>query len=94
MRQRFYVFIQCEAGRTYEVGKAIATVKKQYVADVSSISGKWDLLLRIEIDTRKDVGREIVEILSGVEYVKRTKTIVAYQIFDPDDVYFDEDGDP
>ena len=92
MRQRFYVFIQCEAGHTYEVGKTIATLKKQYVADVSSISGKWDLLLRIEIDTRKDVGREIVEILSGVDHVKRTKTIVAYPIYDPDDVFFDEDG--
>ena len=94
MKHRFYVFIHCEAGRTYEVGMAIATAKKQYVADVSSTSGKWDLLLRIEIDSRKDVGREIADIVSGIEGIKRTKTIVAYPIYDPQDVYFDEDGDP
>lgn len=94
MKQRFYVFVQCEAGRTYEVGLAICKLGKQYVADVSSISGKWDLLLRIEIDTRKDVGKEIASILSGIEGIRRTKTIVAYPIYDPDDVYFDEEGDP
>jgi DNA-binding Lrp family transcriptional regulator len=94
MKQRFYVFVQCDAGRTYEVGMTIATVKKQHVAEVSSISGKWDLLLRIEIDNRKDVGKEIVEILTGIDGIKRTKTIVAYPIFDPADIFFDEEGDP
>ncbi len=94
MKQRFYVFIQCDPGRTYDVGSAIIAAKKPFVAEISSTSGKWDLLLRIEIDNRKDVGKEIVRILSDVENIRRTKTIVAYPIFDPEDIYFSEDGDP
>ncbi|MBA3895728.1 MAG: Lrp/AsnC ligand binding domain-containing protein [Sphingomonadaceae bacterium] len=94
MKQRFYVFMQCEPGHTYDVGMAIISQKRDYVADVSSVSGHWDLLLRIEIDNRKDVGRELAGALAGLEHVTRTETIVAYPIFDPDDVYFGEDGDP
>lgn len=91
MRQRFFMFVQCKPGKTYEVGQAILAKKLEYVADISSISGKWDLLLRIEIDSRKDVAREIVGPISEVDGIKRTKTIVAYEVYNPDDVYFEED---
>ncbi len=90
MFQRFYVFVKCEPGRTYEVGNMIALNKKDLVKEINSVSGKWDLLLRIEIDNRRDVGKEIMSIFSEIDNISRTKTVIAYPVYDPADIYFDE----
>lgn len=94
MMQRFFVFIECDPGKTYDLGMKIAKAKIKHVSEISSISGKWDLLLRVEIDNRLDVGREVISRILELGNVRRTKTIVAYSIFDPEDVYFSDDGDP
>jgi DNA-binding Lrp family transcriptional regulator len=94
MRLQFFVFLQCGSGRTYDVGQEIARRRNPSVVSISSISGEWDLLLDVRIDSRKDVGREMVALLQGIEGVQRTNTIVAYPVFNPEDVYFNEDGDP
>ena len=91
MRQRFFIFVQCKPGKTYEVGLAIVGRKLPYIADVSSISGKWDLLIRAEIDNREDIGRQIGEELIEIGGIKRTKTVIGYGIVDPDEVFFPDD---
>ena len=87
----FLLYVRCKPGKTSEVGIAMAKLQMPQVREIYSISGKWDLLLRIEIDSRKDVAREIVGPISEVEGITRTKTIVAYEVYNPDDVYFEED---
>jgi DNA-binding Lrp family transcriptional regulator len=91
MRQRFFIFVKCDPGKAYEVGMAIIRRKLEYVADVSSISGKWDLLLRVELDDRRDVARTIIEPLIEIGHIKRTKTLFAYDVYDPADVFFADD---
>jgi DNA-binding Lrp family transcriptional regulator len=59
-----------------------------YVKEVSSISGSWDLLVKIVIDTREDVGEQINERLAAIPGIRRTKTMVAYFVYDRDDVFF------
>lgn len=86
MFQTFYVLLQCRPGMTYEVGSRIA--KSKLVSETHSISGEWDLLLRIEIDNRVDVGRELEQLVLEVGDVERTKTFIAYHMFDPEDIYF------
>lgn len=78
--QRFYIFVRCEPGRTYEVGLEIAKKHLPYVTEISSISGEWDLLLRVAIDKRLDLGRVLAEQLLGVGGVVKTMTIVAYDV--------------
>ena len=78
--QRFYVFVMCEPGKTYEVGLAIAKKHHSYVTEVSSISGEWDLLLRIAIDKRMDLGRVLADQLLGIGGIVKTMTIIAYDI--------------
>jgi len=94
MRLQFFVFLQCASGKTYDVGQEIARRRNPSVVWISSISGEWDLLLDVRIDSQKDVGREMVELLRDIDGIQRTNTIVAYPVFNPEDVYFDEDGDP
>ncbi len=91
MMQRFFVFLQTDLGKTYEVATALAKAKLKYVCDISSISGKWDILIRVEIDNRLDVGREVVGPIIGMGHVKKTKTVVAYYVYDPNYAYFNDD---
>lgn len=80
--QRFYVFVACEPGRTYQVGLDIARRHLPYVTEISSVSGEWDLLLRVAIDKSQDLGRALSEQLIGVSGVVKTMTIVAYDVRD------------
>lgn len=85
--QTFFIFVACERGQTYTVGR---TILKDVpgVKEVSSISGKWDLLVQLVVDEASDVGRLINERLAAIDGIRRTKTIVAYYVYNPDDVFF------
>lgn len=85
--QQFYVFVKCPVGQTYEVGRRILK-DVPHVREVASISGRWDLLVRIVIDTREDVGELINQKLAGVGDILDTETLVAYPVYDRADVFF------
>jgi DNA-binding Lrp family transcriptional regulator len=85
--QTFFVFVRVELGKTYDVGRRILR-EVPYVREVSSISGSWDLLVRVVIDTREDVGELINDKLSAIPGIRRTKTMVAYFVYNKDDVFF------
>lgn len=88
MKQRFFIFVQCAPGKTHDVGLAIAKSEINGVIEINSVSGKWDILLRVEIDNREDVSKRVIDPLQLIDGVKRTKTIVGYSIINPDDVFF------
>ena len=75
--QTFFIFVSCQRGQTYAVGRAILR-DVPGVREVSSISGKWDLLIKIVVDSREDVGELINDKLAAIEGIRRTKTVVAY----------------
>lgn len=86
-QQTFFAFVRVDLGKTYEVGRRILK-DVPYVREVSSVSGSWDLLVKIVIDTREDVGELINEKLAAIPGIRRTKTMVAYFVYSHDDVYF------
>lgn len=86
-KQQFFVFAKCERGRTYEAGRRVVK-EVPNVVEVSSISGKWDLLIKIVVDPNEDVGQIINERLAAIESIRKTKTQVAYFVYNPDDVFF------
>jgi DNA-binding Lrp family transcriptional regulator len=88
--QQFFVFVKVPVGTTYEVGRRILS-EVPHVRDVFSISGRWDLLLRIVIDTREDVGELINRKLAAVGDILETETIVAYPVYDAAQVFFGEE---
>jgi DNA-binding Lrp family transcriptional regulator len=89
--QRFFVFVRAEPGKANELGIALAKSKIAHIKDISSISGKWDLLLRIEIDNRRDISEDVIPKLFQLPHIRRTKTIVAYAVYDPADYALDDD---
>ncbi len=86
-QQTFFVFVRVDLGQTYEVGRRILR-EVPCVKEVSSVSGTWDLLVKLVIDTREDVGELINEKLAAIPGIRRTKTMVAYFVYNRDDVFF------
>jgi hypothetical protein len=89
--QRFFVFVQADPGKAHELGVALAQSKIEHIKDISSISGKWDLLLRVEIDNRRDVSQDVIARMFRLPNIRKTKTVVAYAVYDPADYTLDDD---
>ena len=85
--QTFFIFVSCQRGQTYGVGRAILK-EVPGVKEVSSISGKWDLLVQLTADRSRDVGELVNERMAAIEGIRKTKTIVAYFVYNPEDAYF------
>jgi hypothetical protein len=91
--QRFFVFVRAEPGKANELAVTLAKSKIEHIKDISSISGKWDLLLRVEIDNRRDVSQDVIAQLFRVPHILRTKTVIAYAVYNPEDYTLDDDFD-
>lgn len=89
--QRFFVFVQADPGKAHELGIVLAQSKIEHIKDISSISGKWDLLLRVEIDNRRDVSQDVIARMFRLPNIRKTKTVVAYAVYDPADYTLDDD---
>lgn len=51
------------------------------------------MLLRVEIDNRHDISQDVILKLFDIEYLRKTKTVVAYAVYDPADYTLDDDFD-
>lgn len=75
-----FVFVQCELGRTYEVAAKLVD-EIEGVAEVYSISGEYDLLVKAHPPA--DAGVFVTQILQRVPGVQRTSTVLAFNAFTP-----------
>lgn len=91
MTNQFLVFIRSRSGKTYDVGQAIAKKHDKSIKAILSVTGEWDLLLHIFVDHQRDVGLELTKMLSDIGQIEQTNTIAAFPVFDPADIYFDDD---
>lgn len=71
-----FVLIQCKVGSTYAVGDAIAA--KEIHSELHSISGEYDLLLKMYVPEEEDIGQYIGETLHSIEGIVRTHTILTF----------------
>lgn len=75
----FFVFIKTELGKTYDVAFAVAEIEG--VSEVYSVSGTWDLLVKLYLDKDADVGHFINENIHKVEHIRDTQTLVTFNAF-------------
>jgi DNA-binding Lrp family transcriptional regulator len=75
------VFIQlrCRPGRTYEVADAI--YDREFVSELYSTSGDYDLLLKVYIPEEEDIGRYINEKLLDIPHIDRSLTTLTFKAF-------------
>lgn len=75
------VFIQlrCKPGRTYEVADAI--YDREFVSELYSTSGDWDLIMKVYVPECEDVGRYVNDRLRDIPNVERSLTTMTFKAF-------------
>jgi DNA-binding Lrp family transcriptional regulator len=75
------VFIQlrCHPGKTYEVADAI--YDREFVSELFSTSGDYDLLMKVYIPEGADVGKYINDNLLTIPGISRSLTTLTFKAF-------------
>ncbi len=74
-----FVQIRCKPGTTYSAADEIA--KLEIHSELYSTSGDYDLLMKMYIDEKEDIGRYINEHLLNIEGIDRSLTTLTFSAF-------------
>lgn len=74
-----FVQIRCRPGTAYAVAEEIA--KREIHSELYSVSGDYDLLMKMYVPETEDVGRFINDNLLTVDGIERTYTTQTYKAF-------------
>ncbi|MDA3857575.1 transcriptional regulator, AsnC family [Roseovarius lutimaris] len=74
-----FVNIRCKPGTSYRVAEEIAL--REIHSELYSISGPFDLLLKLYIPDNADVGHYINENLLDIDNIERTETTLTFKAF-------------
>lgn len=74
-----FVQIRCKPGTTYKVAEEIAL--REIHSELYSTSGEYDLLMKLYIPERADVGKYINEELLSIAGIERSLTIMTFKAF-------------
>ena len=75
------VFIQlrCRPGRTYEVADTV--YDREFVSELYSTSGEYDLLLKVYIPDGEDIGHYVNQKLLEIPHIDRSLTTLTFKAF-------------
>jgi DNA-binding Lrp family transcriptional regulator len=76
-----FVLVRCELGRIEQVANALMEIEG--VSEVHSITGPWDLLVKLyapDYDAFSDVIPDQVQRVAGI---RETETLLAFRAFKP-----------
>jgi DNA-binding Lrp family transcriptional regulator len=76
-----FVMVKCELGRLEEVANAI--MELDGVSEVHSVTGSWDLLVKLFAPSYEAFGDVIPDQLQKVPGIRDTQTLLAFRAFKP-----------
>ena len=79
MAQTLFIQIRCEPGTSYEVTDE--TGRRELHSELYSVSGNFDLLLKMRVLENEDIGRYINDNLLNIDGIVQTNTIQTYKVF-------------
>lgn len=74
-----FVLVKCDLGKMSQVANQIAELEG--VSEVHSITGPYDLLVKLYAPSYEDVGNLVPDLLHKVPGVRETETLLAFQAF-------------
>jgi DNA-binding Lrp family transcriptional regulator len=75
VQSKAYVLIEAEAG---QVGAVIATLRNTAgIRAVDAVTGPYDIIVVVEMDDQREIGRLVIDTLHHITGVKRTITCLA-----------------
>ncbi|WP_242396338.1 Lrp/AsnC ligand binding domain-containing protein [Anaeromyxobacter oryzisoli] len=76
-----FVLVKCHLGRLEQVANALMEIEG--VSEVHSVTGAWDLLVKLYAPTYEEFGDLIPDLLQKVPGVRDTETLLAFRAFKP-----------
>jgi DNA-binding Lrp family transcriptional regulator len=76
-----FVLVKCDLGRLEEVANALMEIEG--VSEIHSVTGAWDLLVKLYAPSYDDFGDLIPDRLQKVSGVRNTETLLAFRAFKP-----------
>jgi DNA-binding Lrp family transcriptional regulator len=74
-----FVLVKCELGRLEEVANAL--MELEGVSEVHSVTGSYDLLVKLYAPTYEDFGDLVPDLLQKVPGIRDTTTMLAFRAF-------------
>ena len=74
-----FIQIRCRPGKTYKVAEAIAL--REIHSELYSTSGDFDLLMKVYIPNKEDVGKYINDRPLDITDIERSMTTMTYKVF-------------
>jgi len=74
-----FIFFRCKPGTAYQVAADLAD--KELHSELHSISGDFDLMMKIYVPKDEDLGRFVNEKILGSEDIVRSQTVLAFKAF-------------
>lgn len=78
--QTLFVLVKCELGRAYDVADA-SVQEMAEVSEVHSISGQYDLLMKVYLEDGEDIGRFVTNHVQTLDGVRDSFTLIAHKAF-------------
>ncbi len=76
-----FVLVKCELGRLEEVANAL--MEMEGVSEVHSVTGAYDLLVKLYAPDYDEFGDLIPDRLQKVAGIRETETLLAFRAFKP-----------
>jgi len=76
-----FVLVKCELGRVEAVANAVMEIDG--VSEVHSVTGPFDLLVKLYAPSYDDFGDIIPDRLQKIPGVRDTETLLAFRAFQP-----------
>ncbi|WP_208350559.1 Lrp/AsnC ligand binding domain-containing protein [Pseudaestuariivita rosea] len=74
-----FIFFRCKPGSAYRVASELA--EKELHSELYSISGDFDLLMKVYVPKDEDLGLFVNEKILGSEDIVRSQTVMAFKAF-------------
>ena len=78
--QTIFIMVKCELGETYKVADQAAQTLEP-VSEVHSISGEYELLMKVFLDDDVDIGHFVTEKIQRLPGVRDTFTMITFKAF-------------
>jgi len=74
-----FLMIKTEVGKAYDLAAILADT--EVASEIYSISGEYDLMVKIYVDDETDIGRKIAELVVDQPLVRETYTLITHRTF-------------
>ena len=78
--QTIFVFVKCELGQAYKAAADLVDNVAE-ISEVYSISGEFDLLVKVHLDSAQDIGHFVNEKIHAIGKIKDTQTLMTFNAF-------------